>query len=344
MKDSIKNISVTLGVMAFGYLLCLLLEKIFASDAFAGWVFMLATAMVSNLTDGYIWGTLAAVSGALLADYRFIYPHCEISFFTENPLAFLVIVCSSVLINIIIELRKKHQKKVAAKERELFKADLMRALSHDIRTPLSLIYTSANVYTELGDSLPEDNKRKLVEGIKQESEWLLKASSNILTVARIDNNIIKLSKKNEAAEEIIAEVIGWFLERHPDIKIVTSVPQELVLVPMDAQLFTQAVKNLLDNCVVHGKGMSKISLRLYTNEKYAVTEIRDDGCGFDEEILPLLFKGLFTNNTSDSSRNLGLGLKLCKEVARLHGGKIKAYNDGGAVVELILPLSNGGKS
>ncbi|MBS7369081.1 MAG: hypothetical protein KIG62_02885, partial [Oscillospiraceae bacterium] len=67
MKDSIKNISVTLGVMAFGYLLCLLLEKIFASDAFAGWVFMLATAMVSNLTDGYIWGTLAAVSGALLA-------------------------------------------------------------------------------------------------------------------------------------------------------------------------------------------------------------------------------------------------------------------------------------
>lgn len=344
MNNSVKNLLVTVGINGFGFLLCLLLEKVFASDAFAGWVFMLTTAMVSNLTDGYIWGTLAAVYGALLADFRFIYPHGEISFFTENPMAFIVIVCSSVMVNIIIELRKKQQKLIIAKEREQFKASLMQALSHDIRTPLSLIYTSANVYTELGNKLPEEEKVKLIEGIKHESDWLIKATSNILTVSRIDNKIIKLSIRNEAAEEIISETVGWFLERHPNVKIVSSVPQELVMVPMDAQLFSLALKNLLDNCVVHGKGLHTVSIRLYIKGRYAVTEVKDDGCGFDEETLPLLFKKRLVNNTSDSSRNLGLGLNLCKEVAELHGGKIKAYNNGGAVVELILPLSNGGKS
>jgi two-component system sensor histidine kinase KdpD len=144
-------------------------------------------------------------------------------------------------------------------------------------------------------------------------------------------------------EELIDSVVVKFKKRYPTQRVELTLPDELVLIPMDAILIEQVIVNILENAVHHAKGMTRLSLSVRILEQKAVFEIVDDGCGIDKDRLPTIFSG-YRTETADTSdmqkRNVGIGLSVCATIVRAHGGGITAENakDGGAVFRFSLPF------
>jgi two-component system sensor histidine kinase KdpD len=166
---------------------------------------------------------------------------------------------------------------------------------------------------------------------------------NLLSITRIDSGHVKIIKTPTVLEELIDSVILKFKKRYPSETVELALPDELVLIPMDAMLIEQVLVNILENAVHHAKGFTRISLSASLTDRSAVFEIADDGCGIDRDRLPTIFSGYHTE-TDDSSdmqkRNVGIGLSVCATIVRAHGGSISAENakDGGAVFRFSLPF------
>jgi two-component system sensor histidine kinase KdpD len=124
-----------------------------------------------------------------------------------------------------------------------------------------------------------------------------------------------------------------------------KVPEELLLVPMDATLIEQVIINLLDNAVKHSLSVLPIEVKVCKDAVDAIFEISDHGEGIDENELSQLFEGYTVNKekSSDSSRGMGIGLSICKSIMTAHNGKIEAANrqEGGALFRFTLPLNGG---
>jgi two-component system sensor histidine kinase KdpD len=227
-------------------------------------------------------------------------------------------------------------------EKEKMRSNLLRAISHDLRTPLTGILGASSAILENKDSLDRETKEQLISHIKDDSQWLIRMVENLLSVTRINKDTANVTKKPEAAEEIIAAAIGRIRKRFPNQKINVTVPQELLMVPMDATLIEQVIINLIENAIKHS-GETIINVSLTEENSMAVFEVSDNGEGIPEQDFPYLFESYVPDGkrTSDSSRGMGIGLSICMSIVNAHQGKIEAYNKegGGAVFRFTLPLS-----
>lgn len=122
----------------------------------------------------------------------------------------------------------------------------------------------------------------LVTDIKEDAEWLIRMVENILTVTRISEETGTISKTPEAAEEIISEAVMKFRRRY-DVPVEITIPDELMLIPMDAILIEQVIVNLLENSVLHGKTTTLIKLTLSSDGENAVFSVADNGSGINEK-------------------------------------------------------------
>lgn len=132
-----------------------------------------------------------------------------------------------------------------------------------------------------------------------------------------------------------------FKKRYAAQDVRIDIPEEVVLIPMDAILIEQVIVNILENAVQHAEGMTELSLRVFTLNKQAIFEISDNGCGIPPERMGTLFTGYFKRNETVSdrqTRNAGIGLSVCATIIKAHGGDIKAENNrtGGAVIRFTL--------
>ena len=239
---------------------------------------------------------------------------------------------------------KKWQELKAEGEREKMRANLLRAVSHDLRTPLTTIYGSSSAIVDNYDSLTDESKRKMIAGIKDDSQWLIGMVENLLSITRIDSGNVKLIKSPTALEELVDSVILKFRKRYPDVELIVDIPDELIIIPMDPILIEQVINNILENSVHHAKGMTCISLKVTLNGGVAKFEISDDGCGIDEDILAKIFNGYYnrTEQSTDAKRrNAGIGLSVCATIIKAHGGSISAANSAsrGAVFSFTLDAS-----
>ncbi|MBR3994645.1 MAG: hypothetical protein IKI97_05105 [Clostridia bacterium] len=213
-----------------------------------------------------------------------------------------------------------------------------------MRTPLTTILGSTGAIIENNDVIDEKQKLKLLCEIREESEWLIRMVENLLTVTRIeDRNQAIISKKPEPAEEIIFESVRKFRKRFPDFKVCVEVPSELLIIPMDAMLVQQVIVNLLENVVLHAKGATEAVLALSESEEGAVFSVSDNGCGIVSDTLEHIFdiyREKDNNASSDSKKNMGIGLPVCRTIIKAHGGRMTAENnpDSGAVFRFVLPI------
>lgn len=225
---------------------------------------------------------------------------------------------------------------------ERLRTNLLRSVSHDLRTPLTSIIGASSAILENRDLISPETHDKLVSDINKEAKWLIHMVENLLAVTRISGNPIRLAKSPEAAEEIAAEAAGRVRASYPQAKIRVKVPEEFLMVPMDATLIEQVIINLLENSIQHSGSDAPIELKVTADETDAVFTVRDRGHGISEEELPFLFEGNRPEQgrKSDSSRGMGIGLSICKSIVRAHGGTITAGNgeNGGAVFTFTLPL------
>ncbi|MFR1615843.1 MAG: sensor histidine kinase [Dysosmobacter welbionis] len=166
---------------------------------------------------------------------------------------------------------------------------------------------------------------------------------NLLSITRIGNESAKITKEPEAAEEVLDEAVRKFRKRFPAVSVEVHVPDELLLVPMDAILIMQVLSNLMENAVFHGGTTTHIALSAQRDGPWARFYVQDNGQGIPPQKLHTLFSGALRcedSSPGDGKRNMGLGLSVCMAIIRAHGGTLEAKNlESGAEFSFCLPLT-----
>lgn len=227
-------------------------------------------------------------------------------------------------------------------EKEKMRSTLLRAISHDLRTPLAGILGASSAIRENGKTLDENTRDSLVANIQEESQWLIRMVENLLSVTRINEDASNLTKSQEAAEEVIGEAVSRVKRRFPQARILVHVPEEFLEVPMDGTLIVQVLINLLENAIKYSPGDSPVEVCLEKEGAWARFQVLDRGRGIPNEDLPHLFTGYrpSESKSADSSRGMGIGLSICKTIVSAHQGSLEAENrkDGGTIFRFTLPL------
>ena len=227
-------------------------------------------------------------------------------------------------------------------EKEKMRSNLLRAISHDLRTPLTGILGASSAILENNEMIDKETRIKLISNIRDDSQWLIRMVENLLSVTRINEDTANVTKTPEAAEEIVAAAIGRIRKRFKEKRINVSVPEELLMVPMDGTLIEQVIINLIENAIKHSGDETVIDITLKQVDDMAVFEVSDNGEGISEQDFPYLFESYVPNGkkTSDSSRGMGIGLSICMSIIKAHHGKMEASNrkEGGAIFRFELPL------
>ena len=338
LKDSL----ITLFALACAFGLSILFQYKFDVEEHVTTVFVFAVFLISLLTKGYFYGVAAAFVGTVAVNYAFAFPFFSIDFTTPvNLISGMVMIAIAVLTSALLTKLKKHEAMKAESEKERMRANLLRAVSHDLRTPLTTIYGSSTTLLENSEAMTEEQKLKIVTGIKEDSEWLVRMVENLLSITRIDSGKVRITKTPTVLEELIDSVILKFKKRYPEQKVILELPEELIVIPMDAILIEQVTVNILENAVQHAEGMTQLTLRVYSLGGQAVFEIMDDGCGINPKRLETIFTGYDTseNEIADSQKkNAGIGLSVCATIIKAHGGSMQAENrkTGGAVFRFVL--------
>lgn len=237
-------------------------------------------------------------------------------------------------------LEEKTQEILLEKGKEKMRSNLLRAVSHDLRTPLTCILGASAALQENKGNLEDAVSDQLLEDIHHDAEWLIHMVENLLSITKISGDGAKVKKQDEIVEEIVAESVMRIHKRFPEACVNVSVPDELLIVPMDATLIEQVLINLMENAIRHSGSDLPIGLRVYKRVSGAVFTVSDSGKGIDPDRIPNIFDGKSTDGSSDSTRGIGIGLSICKTIILAHEGKIfaKNYPTGGASFTFVLPL------
>lgn len=341
IKKHLKNLLLTLGVMSGAFIVSLVLQELLEIKEHITTVFVFGVFIISLLSDGYFWGILAAFISMMAVNFAFAFPYFSFNFtIPENIISAIITIIISIITSALITKLKKWQRLRAEGEREKIRANLLRAISHDLRTPLTAIYGSSEALLENYEGLSDGQKHKLISGIKEDSNWLINMVENLLSVTRIDGGNIELVKTPTALDELVDATLIKFKKRYPEAKIKLELTDEVIIVPMDAMLIGQVLMNILENAVKHGVGADEIRLRTYTKGSMAVFEVSDNGCGIPEDRLGTIFSGSYDGgeNGDMKKRTAGIGLSVCATIIKAHGGTITAENlpEGGAKFSFAL--------
>ncbi|MFQ6976685.1 MAG: DUF4118 domain-containing protein [Oscillibacter sp.] len=164
----IYDLLLTAAILAMATVLCTLLRRIDDGSGYVNLIFVLAVAIISRWTEGYFWGIFSAVSGVLFVNYVFTYPYWEFNFtITGYPFTFLAMLTVSMMISAMNTQIKKQERLRIETEKEAVRANLLRAMSHDIRTPLTSIVGNTAAILENEDSFSPEQKRRLLEDVER---------------------------------------------------------------------------------------------------------------------------------------------------------------------------------
>lgn len=213
-------------------------------------------------------------------------------------------------------------------EKEKLRNNLLRSISHDLRTPLTGIAGSSTLICENYQDLDDDTIYHLVKSISSDALWLNQLVENLLNMTRIQDGKLLLKQQEEVVDDIICEAVSRCESRKREHTLKVTLPDEVLLVEMDGRLIIQVLVNMIDNAIKHTPDATMIDIRCYKDHGWAVFEVIDQGEGIDESIREHLFESFVTTKSecSDSRRGVGLGLTICKSIVEAHHGEIFAYN------------------
>ncbi|MBO5460367.1 MAG: DUF4118 domain-containing protein [Ruminococcus sp.] len=332
----LKEALFTLFMLVIAFFINLFIEYLFDTRTHIPMIFVLSVFIISSTTQGYFWGITASLISVLAVNYAFTFPYYAFDLMTPECLSSAVVMLIVAIMTGTLTTQLKLQEKIKAEsDKERMRANLLRAVSHDLRTPLTSIYGSSSAIIENYDSLSKEQHLKLLEDVREDAEWLIRMVENLLSVTRIDGQKVQVVKTPTVLEELIDTVLVKFKKRCPNQHVQVEIPDDFISIPMDAMLIEQVLINILENAVDHAKGMTKLIFRVTVEENKALFYISDNGCGIPPERMSELFTGYLDRNTSttDSSRsNMGIGLSVCYTIIKAHGSEIFACNnpEGGA--------------
>ena len=335
-KSILRDLAITLLILCIAFGISMILSRLLGIDQHASTVFVFAVFLISLLTNGYIWGLTAALISSISVDLAFTVPY-----FTLDVLSAIIMFSIATLTSALTLQKRYHQNARSEAEKERMRANLLRAVSHDLRTPLTTIYGSSSALLENKDILTPQQEHQMLRGIQEDAQWLIRMVENLLSITRIDGTGVSILKTPTALDELLDAVLLKFHKLYPRQKVILTIPEEIIMIPMDAILMEQVLINLLENAVRHGKGMTRLELGVTVSGSQATFCIGDNGCGISPDRLDNLFDGYFHAGKAPADgqkRNTGIGLSVCATIIRAHGGTITAENrpEGGAVFRFTL--------
>lgn len=312
-------------------------------------IYVLAIVVIAQNTSGYVPGIVASLFSVTFINLMFTYPFMELNFILDGyPLTFLgMMIISSLTSTLTTHLKEQTQISTEREhmlmeaEKEKMRANLLRAISHDLRTPLTGIIGASTSYLEQGGQMDDARKSQLVKNISEDAQWLLHMVENLLSVTRINNQTASVKTTLEPLEEVVSSALQQFRKRMPSAKVQVQIPEEFIMIPMDATLIEQVLINLLENAARHSGSTEPSCLSVNTDSAYVWFHIRDYGSGINPAMLDTLFDGYTyePNSSSDSHKGMGIGLSICKTIVNAHHGQIFARNrEDGAEFIFSLPL------
>ena len=315
-------------------------------------IYILTIIMISYHTDKYRYGIISGIVSVFFINYLFTYPFGQFSFAVSGyPFTFMVMYFISILTSATTFRMKDQARKIneaekflADAEKEKLRANLLRAVSHDLRTPLTSMIGASSSYLENEAALPPEEKRKLVSEIYEDANWLLHMVENLLSITRItDGGANVLKKTPEAAEEVLFDAVSTSRKRYPDLQIKTVIPDEFVTAPMDPLLIKQVLLNLIENAYFHAPSTKSLECVLSSTEDAIEFCIRDYGTGIAQDRLSSIFDAVpsapsSAASTVDARKGMGIGLSICKAIVNAHNGEITARNHAeGAEFRFTIP-------
>lgn len=333
-----RNFLLTSGIMAAALVLSMVLARVNDdNNPFATAVFILAVALIARFTSGYAWGIAASIAGTFFVNYIFTYPFWtfNITYPGYALTAAVMLIVSMIISALTTQIKQQEQLRFEA-EREKMHANLLRAIAHDIRTPLASILGASSALQE--QTLSAEDQENLIDGIRRDAQWLVRVTENLLSVTRISGDI-SIRKEDEVLEEIIGSAVHKY-RRSPEALPVLVDPQDRILiVPMDGVLIEQVLINLFDNVNAHAAGATQIWLHITTKSNRIILSVEDNGAGVDAARMSRLLEGSPASEHADSRRGMGIGLTVCRTIVRAHHGEMHVSRSahGGLAVSFDLP-------
>ena len=332
---------VMVGVLVGAFLVNLGLQSLFNTRTLIPMIFVLGVFLVSWVTRGYFWGVTASLVSVLAVNYAFTYPYWAFDLISPECISSAVVMLIVAVMTGTLTTKLKAQEKMKAEaEKERMRSNLLRAVSHDLRTPLTAIYGACSTMIEHYEELPREKQLKLLGEMQSDAQWLVRMVENLLSITRIDNEKVRLNKNETVLEELIDAVLVKFRKHYPGQRVQVEIPEEFVSLPMDAMLIEQVLMNLLENAVFHAKNMRNLWLQVTLQGNFVTFAVADDGCGIPQERMKNIFAGnLDSEIPRDSGRsNMGIGLSVCNAIVRAHGSTLYATNRPGGGAEFRFTL------
>ncbi len=340
-KFPLRDFVITLVMLGGSFVLGLSIQNVYEHSPLIPAIFLLAVFLTSVLTQGYVWGIISALFSVLAVNFAFTFPYFKLNFSIPENLISAIILMVVTLVTCSLTTKLKQQEAArAAAERERMRANLLRAVSHDLRTPLTTIYGSSSAMLEHFEEFSPQQHKNMLRSIQDDSLWLTRMVENLLSITRLDSGNVKITKTETALDELLDCVLVKFAARYPYQRVAVKLPEEFVTVPMDALLIQQVAINLLENAMQHAKGMTELALEVTLCGSKAVFEFRDNGCGIPAEQQSTLFSGTGSSQAapSDSRKNFGIGLSVCATIIKAHGSEItyESPPSGGSIFRFAL--------
>lgn len=237
--------------------------------------------------------------------------------------------------------REKEQAAVRAKN-EALRANLLRAISHDLRTPLTSISGNADTLRSGWEKLDDETRERIFTDIYEDAQWLISLVENLLAVSRIEEGRMQLHLSPELPDEVIREALQHIRIPTAGHRITVDCGDELLLARMDARLISQVIINLVENALKYTPPGSSIVIGAEKQGDRVMIRVADDGPGIPDGLKPRVFEMFFTGDrkVADSRRSLGLGLSLCRSIVTAHGGEITLTDNtpSGCIFTFSLPV------
>ena len=237
-------------------------------------------------------------------------------------------------------LEEKEAAAVLAKNEQL-RANLLRAISHDLRTPLTSISGNASNLLSNGDLFDPKTKKQMYTDIYDDAMWLINLVENLLSVSRLEEGRMTLHISTELIDEIVAEALRHINRKSVEYRLNVQSSDEYLLAQVDAKLIIQVLINIVDNAIKYTPPGTEIDIGWYKQGKWIYISVADHGPGISDQVKPHVFEMFYSasNPIADSRRSMGLGLALCKSIVNAHGGEITVTDQKphGAVFTFSVP-------
>lgn len=350
LKDLVMCLFILTAATLIGYAF----KAFHLTDADIIMLYIIAVLVISIFTSKMRYCLISSVVGVILFNYLFTYPEFSLSAHDAGyPVTFVTMFITAFIAgtlanklkhNIIIAEQNAREKEEAAilAQNEQLRANMLRSISHDLRTPLTSISGNASTLISGGDTLDEAARKQIYTDIYSESMWLIGMVENLLYATRIEDGRIQLNISVEILDDIVQDAVKHIERTYPKRSISVDMHDEIIPVKADANLIVQVIVNLIDNAVKYSDNDTPILINVDRKNEIAVISVADNGMGVPQEEKEKVFDMFYTGNSrsSDSRRSLGLGLALCKSIIISHRGNISISDNTpkGAIVRFTLPI------